>query len=147
MKVLRLLALGLLSTSINANAVSLRLDATALDATFSDFFVLFEDTGDGLLQVNEITQFSGVDVHPLDAFYDQLVAVPAIADISSLSGDCPEPAWCFRSSNPALLLVVAGSRFWSYAITPASVAEPGSLALLGLGLFWLGLTQGRREVT
>ena len=87
MKVLRLLALGLLSTSINANAVSLRLDATALDATFSDFFVFFEDTGDGLLQVNEITQFSGVDVHPLDAFYDQLVAVPPIADISSLSGD------------------------------------------------------------
>ena len=141
---LRLLALALLGTSINANAVSLRLDATALDANFSSFFVVFEDTGDGLLQADEVTQFSGVDEPAFQTFYDVLVGVPTIADISSLSGFCPLPEnWCF-ASNTAGILVAADTGHWSYVITPAAVAEPGSLALLGLGLFGFGLTQRRK---
>ena len=71
----RMLALALLGTSINANAVSLRLDATALEADFSSFFVVFEDTGDGLLQADEITQFSGLDEPAFATFYDAARAV------------------------------------------------------------------------
>ena len=142
---LRLLAIALLlGTSINANAVSLRLDATALDADFSSFFVVFEDTGDGLLQADEVAQFSGVDEPASHTFYDVFVGVPTIADISSLSGFCPlQENWCF-ASNTAGILVAADTAHWSYVITPSALAEPGSLALLGLGLFGFGLTQRRK---
>ena len=142
---LRLLAIALLlGTSINANAVSLRLDATALDADFSSFFVIFEDTGDGLLQADEVAQFSGVDEPASHTFYDVFVGVPTMADISSLSGFCPlQENWCF-ASNTAGILVAADTAHWSYVITPSAAAEPGPLVLLGLGLFGFGLTQRRK---
>ena len=93
----------------------------------SDFFVLFEDTGDGLLQVSEITQFSGVEVHPLDAFYDQLVAVPPIADMSSLSGDCPEPAWCSAMEQAYNLTARQWQAWMGEAYRPSYNVAPSRL--------------------
>jgi PEP-CTERM motif len=143
-KVLALLAVGVLGTSVNANAIPLRLDATSLDAEHSDFFVIFDDTGDGLLQNDEVTDFSGVFLFPEGTLYNLLVGVPTIADISSVSGFCPlADRWCFVSPDIGLLVAVSTDVF-AYAITPAPVAESGTLALFGLGLLGVGLTRRRR---
>jgi hypothetical protein len=55
-----LLAVVLLGTT--ASAEPLRLDATTRYTGFygSDFIILFDDTGDGLLQLGEVTSFSGI---------------------------------------------------------------------------------------
>ena len=62
-----LLAVVLLGTMAAASAEPLRLDATAKPKFggyyypsgyyASDFFILFDDTGDGLLQLDEVTSF------------------------------------------------------------------------------------------
>ena len=82
-KILGLLAVGLFAVASTANAIPLRLDATSVGASgFSSFFVIFEDTGDELLQLEEATQFSGT-IDPLDGtLYDLLFGVPNIADMA-----------------------------------------------------------------
>jgi hypothetical protein len=143
-RILGFLTVSLLGAATTASAIPLRLDATSVDASgFSSFFVIFEDTGDGLLQVEEATLFSG-SIDPSDgSLYDLLVGVPDIADISTLSGFCPlSDRWCFVSPQIGLLVAISTDSF-TYAITPAPVVEPGTLALCGLGLLGLGLTRRR----
>ena len=141
-RILALLAAALLGAVTTANAIPLRLDATSVGGSgFSSFFVIFEDTGDGLLQVDEATSFSGT-IDPTDgSLYNLLIGVPNIADISTLGGFCPlEDSWCFVSPEIGLLVAVTSDEF-TYAITPASVPKPGTLALLGIGLLGLGVTR------
>ena len=139
-EILGLLAMGLLgATSANANV--LRLDATSTDLeSHGDFFVVFDDAGDGLLQAEEITSFSGLLVISA-AFTDVLEAVPTIADISSDSGAfcVPENAWCFSVSEDGQTFTFPTSDF-TYTIT---VPEGGTLGLLGLGLAGLGFARRR----
>jgi hypothetical protein len=134
---------GLFAASVNANAVPLRLDAASLETAFSSFSVIFDDTGDGLLQRDEITQFSGTIDSSDGSLYSLLVGVPTITDISTISGFCPlADRWCFVSPEIGLLVAVSIDSF-AYAISPGPVPEPGTFALLGLGL--LGIRPVRRR--
>jgi hypothetical protein len=69
--------------------VRMQLDATAT-SFFGDFSIIFEDTGDGLLQHEEITFFSGVTgTSPTtgeEFVYSDIAYVPAIPGISTASG-------------------------------------------------------------
>jgi hypothetical protein len=136
-----------------AQATPLRLDATtAFPAYTTDFSVIFNDTGDGILQIGEIFSFTGFnflreDSNVPKAFYDEIYGIPTIPGISM--DDRPiQPAWTFTAQetrdNPNILARGFGSGFWNYNITEITqVPEPSTYLLMGLGL--IGLTYARRR--
>ena len=134
-----LLVLGLFGAT-GANAAFLQLDATSTDPDHSDFVVVFDDAGDGLLQEQEVTLFSGLNIFSDATLYEVLLGVPTIAGVSTQSGFCPlADHWCFLAPDIGLLVGVSQDTF-TYAIS-RSVAEPGTVGLLIVGL--LGLTRRR----
>jgi hypothetical protein len=151
--VVRTKVLGLVATCLfgasNADAIPLRLDATSTGAFLQTFSIEFADTGDGLFQLSELTSFSAIS--EIGDPFDEVIHVPAIDGISTRSGDCRNnlaPAvWCFLRGDT---MVSTNQSNFTYLISaiaddPVSVAEPGSVALLGLG--FAGLLLGRRRRT
>jgi hypothetical protein len=79
-------ALALLAGPMAAQAIPMRLDATSQNSNFSNFFVEFDDTGDHLLQFNEVTVFSGITFTSSGRLYSILLAVPEIPGFAT--GGC-----------------------------------------------------------
>ena len=140
--VLTLFAAVLLGSWGTASAVPLRLDAFNSDGSTA-FDVFFEDTGDGLLQYEEITSTSGLLLGT--DLYPALLGVPTIEGISTLGGPCgPSPdQWCFVSFDIGIGVSVTTDT-WTYLISPAAVDEPASLSLLVIAL---GVLAGRLRRT
>ena len=139
-----LFAVALLGSWGTASAVTLRLDALSPDTNDAVFNVVFEDTGDGLLQFEEILSTSGIQLG--SDLYSALLGVPTIEDVSTLGGPCgPFPdRWCFVSFDIGLAVTITTDSF-TYSISPAAVDEPASLLLLVIALGFL-VYRGRRDL-
>ena len=145
--ILGLLTVGLFASTGTANAVSMRLEATSLVQGIGHFEVLFDDDGDEILQISEVTGFSGVAF--LDDFYATLHVVGesgAYTTPSSVVAGCATfsgiTGWCFAEPGGARFFAAPGTA-WRFARSRVSVPEPGTFALTGLGLAGLGFARRR----
>ena len=143
---LTLLAAGLLSSWGTASAVTLRLDAVSAGTGDPAFDVLFDDSGDGLLQFEEIISTSGLLLGT--DLYSALLGVPTIPGVSTVGGPCgPDPdRWCFVNFDIGLSVSVTTDEF-TYLISPVAVDEPTVLSLLALGLAAFVLGSRTRRTT
>lgn len=154
MRVIRpsVLAAILIFASMTANAELIRIDATndgtiGTNGQFSGFSIIFDDAnGDGLLQLGEIVSFSGVDelIGALMRSYTEILGTPDIAGISTQSGftgGFQGLFWWFNGGPDGWF-----AQRWTYTRSAVTaVSEPGTLALLGLGLAAMGFGRRRRQ--
>ena len=135
---LAVFAAVLVGTWGTASAVTLRIDAVSTDPNGIGFDVVFEDTGDGLLQYEEVLSSSGI-VFPDGFAFPRLFGVPDLEGISTIGGPCGEPdRWCFFNSEEGLSVSIDETDF-TYSIGPVAVDEPASLSLLVIALGVLGI--------
>ncbi|MEM8554266.1 MAG: hypothetical protein AAGF71_05495 [Pseudomonadota bacterium] len=144
------LAVGLLFSCFGFASHAATVTATATNTSVTSFTIEFDDVnGDGLLQISEITSFSGVeDVRFLgprrvSQSYSIVKQLPAIDGITGpVTNACAlsaSPArWCFSDSS---FNFIETARSWTYTTTaspPAAVPLPATLSLLGLAGVALG---------
>ena len=139
MKASRLLGVVCACTIGSANAALFDIKATSIDSRFTDFTLRFDDTsGDGLLQADEVVQFSGFTLtNPLapsaDGFYESVVGTPdfAFTGVSTISGVVTYNVisnWGFERATDSSPLCCS-SGFWTYSIS--SVPAPVSFEARG----------------
>ena len=146
-KVLTILTMLLLPFAANADLIRLDAESTS-PSIYSDFFIIFDDTGDGLLQWDEIVDFSGLIYLPVPLTLDFVERVPEISGISTRSWDPsiyenPLNIWLISNSYGSWHASYPDD-FFTYSL--ASVPEPGTLALLVIGLFGMSLARSRRKL-
>jgi hypothetical protein len=135
--VVRIAAAAFLVSATPASAGTIYdLNATTLfPASFTSFSIRFNDTsGDGLLQLGEISSFSGVTINSLT--YPTVSCVP---NTTLSTGICAQNEWGFVRSGGA---AGATTNTWTYALTPVSaVPLPPALLLLTSALGLMGLAR------
>lgn len=157
MKLSHLISVATLLCAQSVSAATLRLDATALPSlsgdVVSDFSITFEDTGDGLLDISEILNFSGASFLAVGRVVEtflEIHAVPLIEGFTNGSGD----RWAMGTDMGGTLLATTD---WQYQISTAgprlqtaravaTVPVPGAGLMLLAGVAGIGLAGRRRAM-
>jgi hypothetical protein len=151
--VLALAATTALSLSAHASAGTIYdlFATTAVPSVVSSFSIRFDDlSNDGLLQINEITSFSGMTVLMGGVGTLTIITcVPSIAGSATQSGtECftPNTHWTF--TRPGAGPFQAAATAWNYSlvpVAPAAVPLPPAFLLLGSAFGLISLVRWWRH--
>lgn len=131
------------------------IHATSVTVGLTDWDITFNDTGDGLLQLAEITSFSGFTLTGSGAADGTYTVVSQVADISGVAAGGGGFLWGFKKDAAGAQLV-AGATRWEYCHVGvdcvsdgdgnggAAVPEPTVWMLMIAAFAGLGLALRRR---
>lgn len=139
--------------SASTSARLIKLDAVNPSvASISNFSVVFNDTGNGLFELEELVSFSGMLCSPcgvggvLTGVYDTILSVPDITSVAIHGGSLPSgqiltaSKWYFSRANQDTIDLF-GSR-WDYnveVITASPAPIPSTIYLLCLAVLALNV--------
>lgn len=97
----------------SAQAAIMTIHATSVTPGISDWDITFNDTGDGLLQLAEVTSFSGFTLTGSGAADGTYTVVSQVADIAGVAAGGGGFLWGFKKTaiDPQL---AAGATRWTY---------------------------------
>ena len=136
----------LMMGSLSAHAVPMVFTATSADNRVSDWSILFNDDGNGIMNQGEQinSSFSGVTVMNagnVNGTYLNFVRV-AVTGLSSGPGG---NRWRMNrgAGTGGVNRIDPVTSLWTYSVT--AVPEPGTLLLFGLGLFGIAATRRKQR--
>ena len=134
--ILALAATLALSAPASAGTIYDLFATSLFKPALGDFSIRFDDvSGDGRLQIGEITNFSGLSIESFPFFFSQVTCVPDLSGIATTSGCGNGTFWQF---GPGTFQITTTP--FDYVLTPVSaVPLPPAIFLLAAAFGGLGL--------